>query len=133
MIGIVVALSVPRLFDVPFLLGVVLIVLVLGVTFVVIYYGAGRPLGQRNQPPLTGPYLQLVLTDQRLLLFDRALGSPQRELVESHRRHSIVVTKHEKAGLFTPQRLEYRAASEERFCEFARSERVGKLVAELEL
>jgi len=127
--GIVVALSVPRLFDLPFLVGMVSIVIVLGLVFLFVYYGVGRPLAQRHDPPLGSPYLAVVLTDRRVLLFDRALGAEAPELIESADFRDVSTIRYGAAGLLVPQRLGFVIkATERREFEFARSEPVKKFV-----
>ena len=103
------------------------------VAFVGIYYGAGRPLGKRSQPPLSGPYVSLVLTDSRLLLLDRALAAEQPVLVEAIDRDQVAEVRHTGAGPLRPQRLSYSIGhGEHRDFEFARSEPVKSFVAAVE-
>ena len=132
-IGILVALSVPRVFDLGFVVGLVVIIAVLLVAFGAIYYGAGRPLGRRAQPPLSGPYVSLVLTDSRLLLFDRALTASEPVLVEVADLNQVGAVRYDGAGPLQPQRLGYAIGSvEHREFEFPRSEPVKKFVAVFE-
>lgn len=126
-VGIVVALTVPRVFELSFVLGAVSIVVVLGLAFAAIYYGAGRPLGRRNDPPLRGPYLTVALTNRRVLLLDRDLGSDQPELVEGVDLHQVSTVRYGKAGALVPQRLGYVIDGRgRREFEFPRSEPVRK-------
>ncbi len=128
-IGIVTALTVPRLLELSFLLGAVSIVVVLGLFFVAIYFGVGRPLGKRNEPPLTGPYLTLALTDRRVLLLDRALGAEEAKLAESIELRSVSTVRHGRAGALVPQRLGYVVDGVgRREYEFPRSEPVSRFV-----
>ena len=53
MVGIVVALSVPRLLGLSFLLGAFVIVVVMMLGFLVIYYAVGKPMASRNSPPMS--------------------------------------------------------------------------------
>ena len=131
-IGIVVALTVPRVFDMTLVAGLLAIVAVLVVAFGGIYLGAGRPLGRRSTPPLSGPYVSLLLTDSRLLLFDRALTAQQPVLVEVADLGQVGAMRYERAGLLTPQRLGYAIGTEHREFEFPRSEPVKRLVATFE-
>jgi hypothetical protein len=129
-LGIVAALTVPRVLDLPFVLGVLTIVVVLGLVFLLIYYGAGRPLARRSEPPLSGPYLSLVLTDRRVLLLDRDLGSDQPELAESVDLRQVSTVRYGKAGALVPQRLGYVIdGTGRREYEFPRSEPVRDFVA----
>ncbi len=50
-IGVVVALSVPRLLNLPFAVGMIAIVVVLGLVFALVYSFVGRPMARRNTPP----------------------------------------------------------------------------------
>ncbi len=128
-IGVVVALSVPRLLDLPFAVGMIAIVVVLGVVFALVYSLVGRPLAQRNDPPLTSPYLVLVLTDRRVLLLDRALGADLPELIESTSTREVSTIRYGKAGLLVPQRLGFVIrGNERREFEFPRSESVKVFV-----
>ncbi len=132
LIGIVAALTVPRVFNMTFGVGLLAIVAVLVVAFGGIYLGAGRPLGRRSQPPLSGPYVSLVLTDSRLLLFDRALTAQQPLLVEVTDVAQLGAVRYERAGPLTPQRLGYAIGTERREFEFPRSEPVKGFVAAFE-
>ena len=128
-IGIFVALLVPRMIAMPFLAGILVIVAVLLATFGAIYYLVGRPMAARCTPPMSGPYLSLVLTDQRLLVLDRALSSDQPELKESTPLEQIGSVEYEGAGPLSPQRLQYVVdGTEHRAFEFSRSESVRELV-----
>ncbi|MEA2002403.1 MAG: hypothetical protein U9N84_11055 [Actinomycetota bacterium] len=128
-VGIVVALSVPRLLDLPFMLGMLSIVVVLGLVFTTIYFVVGRPLAQRNDPPLNSPYLVLVLTDRRVLLLDRALGADLPDLVESTNTQDVSTIRYGKAGPLVPQRLGFVInGTERREFEFPRSEPVKTFV-----
>jgi hypothetical protein len=131
-VGIVVALTLPRVLDMPFWVGVLAIVVALLVTFGAIYYGVGRPLGQRSSPPLAGPYVSLILTGDRLLLLDRALTANEPILVEAVPRGEVGAVTYAGAGLLKPQRLGYAVGTDRREFEFPRSEPVKKFVAALE-
>lgn len=131
-VGIVVALTLPRILDIGFLLGLVVIVAVFLVTFGAVYYGVGRPLGQRATPPLSGPYVSLILTDSRLLLLDRALNADEPILVEDVPRGEVSAVSYSGAGLLKPQRLGYAVGTDHREFEFPRSEPVKKLVSAFE-
>ena len=126
--GIAVALLVPRVIPMPFFVGIVVIVAVLLATFGAIYYLVGRPLAAKCAPPMSGPYLSLVVTDKRLLVLDRALSSDQPVLKESSPLEQIDSVKYEGAGPLAPQRLHYVVGcTEHRTFEFSRSEPVRKL------
>jgi hypothetical protein len=128
-LGIVAALTVPRVLDLPFVLGALTIVIVLGMVFLGIYYGAGRPLARRNEPPLSGPYLSLVLTNRRVLLMDRDLGSDNPELAESVELRQVSTVRYRKAGALVPQRLGFVIdGAGRREYEFPRSEPVRRFV-----
>ena len=64
LIGIVVALSVPRVLHLSFLWGAVSIVGVMALGFLIIYRFVGAPMAARNEPAMSSPYLALVLTDR---------------------------------------------------------------------
>lgn len=131
-VGISVALIVPRALNLSFLAGIVVIVVVLLVTFGIIYSTVGRQFAARCKPPMSGPYLSLVLTDKRLLVLDRALSSDQPELKEAAAVDEIRIVNYERAGPVSPQRLQYVLNGvEHRAFEFARSEPVRRLVAAL--
>lgn len=131
-IGIFVALIVPRVLSMPFLAGILVIVAVLLGTFGAIYYLVGRPLAARCVPPMSGPYLSVVLTDKRLLVLDRALSSDQPELKEAASIDEIGTVKYERAGPISPQRLRYVVrGTDHRTFEFPRSEPVRKLIESL--
>lgn len=128
-LGIVVALTVPRVLNLGFVLGAVTIVVVLGLVFVLIYYGAGRPLARRGEPPLRGPYLTVVLTSRRVLLLDRDLGSDEPTLVEEVQLRQVSTVRYGKAGALVPQRLAYMVdGGGRREFEFPRNEPVRKFV-----
>ncbi len=132
-VGILVALTVPRVLDMPFVFGLIVIVGILLLTFAAVYFGAGRPLGRRAAPPMSGPYVSLILTDSRLLLFDRALSAEQPVLVETTDLHQVGAVRYSGSGPLRPQRLSYAiGGAESRSFEFARSEPVKKLVAVFE-
>jgi hypothetical protein len=132
-VGILVALTLPRVLEVPFVVGLLVIVGVLLLTFGMVYFGAGRPLGQRARPPMSGPYVSLILTDSRLLLFDRALSAEQPVLVEATDAKQVGAVRYSGAGPLQPQRLSYAiGGAEHRNFEFARSEPVKKFVAAFE-
>jgi len=102
---------------------------VTGLVFLFVYYGVGRPLAQRHDPPLGSPYLAVVLTDRRVLLFDRALGAEAPELIESAALRDVSTIRYSAAGLLVPQRLGFVIkATERREFEFPRSEPVKKFV-----
>ena len=127
--GIVAALTVPRVLGLSFVLGAIAIVVVLAVAFLLIYFGAGRPLARRNEPPLSGPYLTLVLTDRRVLLLDRDLGSDEPTLVEDIEVRKVSTVRYGKAGALVPQRLGYVIdGNGRREYEFPRAEPVRKFV-----
>ena len=128
-VGIVTALTVPRVLSLSFLLGAVVIVVVLLGVFGLVYVGAGRPLAQKHDPPLKSPYLTVVLTDQRVLLLDRPLGSDDPNLVEESKTVSISAVRYGAAGALVPQRLGFViGAKKRREFEFARSAEVRKFV-----
>lgn len=128
-VGIVVALSVPRLLGLSFLLGAVVIVAVMMLGFLVIYYAIGKPMAGRNSPPMSSPYLALVLTDRRVLLLDRALGSDAPILVEAGPIEEVSTIRYHRAGVMSPQQLDFVVTgTERRKFEFPRSEPVSVFV-----
>jgi hypothetical protein len=128
--GIIVALSVPRIFQLSFIVGLLAIVAVMALVFLTIYYLAGRPLAQRCRPATSSPYIAVILTNRRVLVLDRALGSDAPQLAEAAAVEDVSTVRHSTAGLLSPQRLEYVfRATERRHFEFPRSEPVAKFVA----
>lgn len=128
-VGIVIALSVPRLLGLSFLAGAVVIIVVMMLGFLVIYYAVGKPMASRNSPPMSSPYLALVLTDRRVLLFDRALGAEAPILVEAAPIEDVSTIRYNRAGVVSPQQLEFVVSgAERRKSEFPRSEPVSVFV-----
>ncbi len=128
-VGIIVALSVPRFLNLSFIPGALAIIAVVTGVFVLVYFGAGRPLARRNDPPLQSPYLTLQLTNRRVLLLDRPLGSDLPTLVESTPSNDISTVRYGAAGALVPQRLGYVIrGTERREFEFPRAEAVQKFV-----
>lgn len=128
-VAIVLALSVPRVFDLPFLWGAVSIVAVMALSFLVIYNVVGKPMAARNDPPMSSPYLALVLTDRRVLLLDRALGAETPILVEAAAPDDVSTIRYGAAGPLVPQRLGFVVGgSTRREFEFPRSEPVSQFV-----
>lgn len=127
--GIVAALTVPRVLNLSFVVGAIAIVFVLGLVFLVIYYGGGRPLARRSSPPMSSPYLTVALTNRRVLLIDRDLGSDRPALVESVELRQVSTVRYGKAGALVPQRLGYVIdGTGRREFEFPRAEPVKKFV-----
>lgn len=132
-LGVLLALSVPRVFNLPFLAGAVAIVLVLGGAFFFLYAAVGKPLAARHDPPLSSPYIALALTNRRLLLFDRALGGDTAKLVEQSPLREVSTIRHQPANMLAPHRLGYViAGTGRRRFEFPRSERVDDFVKRFE-
>lgn len=128
-VGVIVALTVPRILNMGFALGALAIVAVLIAVFALVYVGVGRPLARRNDPPLQGPYLTLHLTNRRVLLLDRPLGDETPTLVESTDSNEISTVRYGGAGLLVPQRLGFviRGTARREF-EFPRSQSVQEFV-----
>ena len=127
--GIVVALSVPRIFQLSFLVGILAIVAVMALVFLAIYYLAGKPLALRCEPATSSPYIAVILTDRRVLVLDRALGSDAPQLAEAAAVEDVSTVRHSLAGPVSPQRLDYVfRATERRHFEFPRSEPVDRFV-----
>ncbi len=128
-VGILVALSVPRLFNLGFILGAIAIVAVVTAVFALVYFVAGRPLARRNDPPLQSPYLTLHLTDRRVLLFDRQLSADAPTLVEATDVNDISTVRYGAASALVPQRLSFVIrGTQHREYEFPRSQSVGEFV-----
>jgi hypothetical protein len=128
-IGILVALTVPRILNLGFVVGAIAIVVVLTGAFALVYVGAGRPLARRNTPPLQSPYLTLHLTNRRLMLFDRPLGTDIPTLVESTDSNDVSTVRYGAAGMLVPQRLGFVIrGTEHREYEFPRSQGVQEFV-----
>jgi len=131
--GVLLALSVPRLLDLSFLVGAVAIVLVLGATFLILYAVVGKPMAARHDPPLSSPYIALALTNRRVLLLDRALGGDASTLVEQSALRDISTIRHRPANMIAPHRLGYVVdGKKRRSFEFPRSERVGDFIERFE-
>lgn len=128
-VGIVTALTVPRLLNLGFVAGGVAIVAVLMGVFALVYFAAGRPLAARNEPPLQSPYLTLQLTDRRVILMDRPLGTDEPTLVEVNNTNDVSTVRYGAAGPLVPQRLGFVIrGTERRQFEFPRSESVQEFV-----
>lgn len=128
-IGIVIALSVPRLLDLSFLVGALVIVAVMALVFFIVYSLVGKPLAARNKPPMSSPYLALVLTNRRVALFDRALGADAPVLVEIISAEDVSTFRYVGARPLAPQRLGFVIrGTEHREYEFPRSEPVRRFV-----
>ena len=127
--GIIVALTVPRVLNLGFIVGAIAIVAVLTAVFALVYFGAGRPLARRHDPALESPYLTLQLTDKRVLLLDRPLGSDSPTLVEATSTTDISTVRYGAAGPLVPQRLGFVIrGTDRREFEFPRSESVSEFV-----
>jgi hypothetical protein len=128
-IGIVSALTVPRVLNLGFVLGALAIVAVITVFFMAVYYGIGRQLAKRCKPPTETPYLTVVLTDRRVLLFDRGLGGEDLKLIEETSTTNVSTVRYGAARPLVPQRLGYVVhGSDRREFEFARAQRVPDFV-----
>ena len=133
LLGIVIGLSVPRIFRLGFWPGVISIVVVVTIVFLLVYYFVGRRLAARNEPSSESPYLTLVLTDRRVLVLDRGLGAEEPILLEENATTDLSAIRHQKAGLLLPQRLNYvLGANRRREFEFPRSQPVRKFVERFE-
>ena len=128
-IGVVAALTVPRVLNLGFWLGALSIILVITGVFMLVYYFAGRRLAALSTPPTETPYILVVLTDRRVLVFDRGLGSEDLKLVEEVPVRNISAVRYSKAGLLVPHRLGYTVGgNERREFEFSRSQPVTEFV-----
>ena len=129
-VGVVVALTMPRMFNLGFWLGALSIIVVITGFFLLVYYLVGRRLASQSQPPTDSPYILLVLTDRRVLVLDRGLGSEEPTLVEEVSTRNVSTIRYEKAGTLSPQQLGYTiGSSDRREFEFSRSQPVGEFVA----
>ncbi|MCP4304670.1 MAG: hypothetical protein GY926_09850 [bacterium] len=128
-VGILVALTVPRLLNMGFVTGAIAIVVVLTGVFALVYFAAGRPLARRSTPPMQSPYLTVHLTNRRVMLFDRPLGTDVPALVESTDSNDVSTVRYGAAGMLVPQRLGFVIrGTERREYEFARSQSVQEFV-----
>ena len=128
-VGVVAALTVPRILNLGFWMGALSIIVVITGVFMLVYYFAGRRLAERSKPQTETPYILLVLTDRRVLIFDRGLGSDDLQLVEDVPVRDVSTIRYTKAGLLVPQQLRYTLGSNERRAfEFSRSQPVGEFV-----
>jgi hypothetical protein len=128
-VGIVSALTVPRVLNLGFVLGALSIVVVISVVFLLVYYIIGRRLASRSKPPSETPYVTVLLTDKRLLLLDRGLGGEDPEVIEESQLRMVSTIRHEAAGAFVPQLLGYVVnGTERREFEFPRSQPVKEFV-----
>ncbi|MDJ0952843.1 MAG: hypothetical protein QNJ81_04125 [Acidimicrobiia bacterium] len=133
LMGILLALAVPRALDLNFVLGVLSIVVVVTAVFLLVYYYVGRRLAARSTPPSQSPYVTVMLTDRRVLLLDRDLGADDPTLVEQTANENVSSVRHNRAGPLVPHRLEYVVdGGEPRKFEFPRSQPVAGFVAHFE-
>ena len=129
--GILAALTVPRVFNLSFWVGIISIVVVVTAVFLLVYYLVGRRLAARSRPPSETPYVTLVLTNRRVLLFDRGLGGEDPVLLEECSRNDVSTVRYGPAGPLVPQRLGFViGATERRELEFPRSQPVSQFVDE---
>ncbi len=129
LVGILLALAVPRALNLGFVLGVLSIVAVVTAVFMLVYYFVGRRLAARSTPSFETPYVTVMLTDRRVLLLDRGLGAEDPMLVEQTSRADVGAVRYSKAGPLVPHRLGYvRDGAERREFEFPRSQPVAKFV-----
>ena len=128
-VGIVSALTVPRVLNLGFVLGALSIVAVVTIVFFLVYYVIGRRLAARSKPPAETPYLTLLLTDRRVLLFDRGLGGEDLTLIEDTLLDNIGTVRYGAARPLVPQRLGFVVnGSDRREFEFSRSQPVQEFV-----
>ncbi len=128
-IGVVGALTVPRVLNLGFWIGALSIILVITGVFMLVYYFAGRRLAALSRPPTETPYILVVLTDRRVLIFDRGLGSEDLKLVEDVPVRNISAIRYSKAGLLVPQQLGYSVEGDgQRQYEFSRSQPVARFL-----
>lgn len=129
-LGVLVALSLPRMLGLGFIVGAVVIVAVVTVVFLAVYYVVGRRIAATATPPMDSPYLLLALTSQRVLLFDRGLGAEEPRLVEAAPVDDVGTIRYDRAGWLGPQRLGYAVdGTERREFEFPRGQPVKHFVA----
>jgi len=132
-VGVIAALTVPRVFNLGFWIGALSIILVIAGVFMLVYYFVGRRLAERSRPPTETPYILLVLTDRRVLIFDRGLGSDDLKVVEEVPLRNVSTIRYTKAALLVPHQLGYAVAGRERReFEFSRHQPVGKFVDHFE-
>lgn len=128
-VGIVLALTVPRVLNLGLVLGAISIVVVVSAVFLLVYYFIGRRLAARSKPPSETPYVTVVLTDKRLLLLDRGLGGEDPKLIEESQLRTVSTIRHEAAGALVPQLLGYVIkGTERREFEFRRTQPVKEFV-----
>ena len=129
--GILAALTVPRVFNLGFWVGIISIIVVVTAVFLLVYYLVGRRLAARSQPPSESPYVTVVLTDRRVLLFDRGLGGEAPVLIEESPVNNVSTVRYRPAGPLVPQRLGFViGAADRREFEFPRSQPVSQFVDE---
>ncbi len=128
-LGIVAALTVPRVLQLGFVVGMISIVVVITIVFLLVYYVVGRRLAAKSTPPSETPYVTVLLTDRRVLLLDRGLGAEDPKLIEEASSNSISTVRYGSAGPLVPQRLGFVIkGSERREFEFPRSQPVKEFV-----
>lgn len=128
-LGILLALSIPRMLELNFVAGAVIIVAVITAVFLVLYFVVGRRLASRAVPPMESPYLVVALTRQRVLVLDRGLGSDEPKLIEAASINDVGTVRYGRAGLLVPQRLGYVVGgTDRREFEFPRNQPVGRFV-----
>lgn len=130
-VGVLVALSIPRMLRMSFIVGVIVIVVVVTVAFLTLYYVVGRRLAATATPAMGSPYLLLALTSQRVLLLDRGLGAEEPQLIETAAIADVGTLRYDRAGWLRPQRLGYVIdGTDKREFEFPRGQPVSRFVEE---
>lgn len=124
--AIFLALLIPALIETSFLVGVIIVVATITIIFLGVYYLIGRPLAAKAEPPMESPYLRLVLTDKRVLLFDRGLGGDGPGLLEESAANDVSTVRYQAATMLQPHRLGYVIqGTKRRQFEFPRGQNVG--------
>lgn len=123
--AVLLALLVPSLVEMSFFLGVITVVAIITTVFLGVYYLVGRKMAAHAEPPMESPYMRLVLTDRRLLLFDRGLGGDDPTLLEEVGINDVSTIRYEATTMLKPHRLRYVIrGTERRQFEFPRGQRV---------
>lgn len=105
--AIFIALLVPSLLDTSFIVGAGIVVGIITSIFLGVYYLIGRPMAAKAEPPMESPYLRLILTNRRVLLFDRGLGGDGPQLLEEASIDDVSTVRFKSATMLQPHRLRY--------------------------
>ena len=123
--AVMLALVVPAAVEMSFIVGVITVVAIITTVFLGVYYIVGRRLATRGEPAMESPYIRVVLTNKRILVFDRGLGGDQPTLVEEAGLDHVSTVRYEPTTMLRPHRIRYVVeGTKRREFEFPRGQRV---------